>query len=316
MITDKKNLAIVIPAYKVDFLEATLASIANQACKDFVLYVGDDCSPYDVYSIVAKYSSSIDIVYRRFEENQGGIDLVAQWERCIALTQGEKWIWLFSDDDIMSPDCVEKFCSEVSGNNDQYDVYHFNVNVIDSFGHEVRKAKRFPDVIRSEELYRRKESARIDSFVVEYIFSREAFNSIGGFVKFDMAWGSDTATWIMLGGEKGIKTISGAFVCWRQSDCNITPDVSNAMVQRKLSLEIDYLKWAASYFSSDSLSSYNKYLLFRKVFHYSDVLTNKQLHKAINQAYDNHIIGSFLHCVMSISVDLIRFVKKQKFSAL
>ena len=68
-----------------------------------------------------------------------------------------------------------------------------------------------------------------------------------------------------------IKTISNATVGWRQSGCNITPDVSNDMVQRKLLLEIDYLKWAASYFSSDSISSYNKYLLFRKVFHYSDI---------------------------------------------
>ena len=309
------DLAIVIPAYKVDFLEETLESIANQTSKDFTVYIGDDCSPYDVSSIVAKYSSSIDIVYRRFEENLGGTDLVAQWERCIALSQDEKWIWLFSDDDIMDSDCVEKFYVEVSDNDDLYDVYHFNVNVIDSFGHEVRKAKRFPDVIKSEELYRQKESARIDSFVVEYIFSRKAFNEIGGFVKFDMAWGSDTATWIMLGGKKGVKTISGALVGWRQSDCNITPDVSNDMVQRKLSLEIDYLKWAASYFSSDNIYSYNKYLLFRKVFHYSDVLTNIQLHKAINQAYDNHIIGSFLYCVMSCSVGLIRFVKKQKSSA-
>lgn len=309
------DLAIVIPAYKVDFLEATLASIANQTCKDFVLYVGDDSSPYDIASIVDKYRSSIDIVYHRFENNLGGTDLVAQWERCIALTQGEKWIWLFSDDDIIGPDCVERFYSEVSGNNGQYDVYHFNVNVIDSSGHEVRKAKRFPDVINSEELYRQKESARIDSFVVEYIFSLQAFNEIGGFVKFDMAWGSDTATWMMLGGKKGIKTISGAVVGWRQSECNITPDVSNAMVQRKLSLEIDYLKWAASYFSSDSIYSYNKYLLFRKVFHYSDVLNNKQLHKAIKHAYDSHIIGSFLYRLMSCGVCVIRFAKNLKSSA-
>ena len=310
------DLAIVIPAYKVDFLEATLESIANQSRKEFVLYVGDDCSPYDVSSLVDKYSHKFNVVYHRFEDNLGGKDLVAQWERCIALTQGEKWIWLFSDDDIMSPDCVERFYNEVSGNRESYDVYHFNVNVIDSFGHEVRKTKRFPEIIKSEELYRQKESARIDSFVVEYIFSRKAFSSIGGFVKFDMAWGSDTATWVMLGGGKGIKTISNATVGWRQSGCNITPDVSNDMVQRKLLLEIDYLKWAASYFSSDSISSYNKYLLFRKVFHYSGILTDPQMQLSLRHAYDSHIIGSLLYRVMSCGVRAIRFAKKLKSSFL
>ena len=62
------DLAIVIPAYKVDFLEATLESIANQSRKEFVLYVGDDCSPYDVSSLVDKYSHKFNVVYHRFED--------------------------------------------------------------------------------------------------------------------------------------------------------------------------------------------------------------------------------------------------------
>lgn len=304
------DLAIVIPAYKIDFFDKTLKSIANQTCKDFTLYIGDDCSQHDFLSVVDKYKSIIDIRYHYFDNNLGGKDLVAQWERCIALTHGEKWIWLFSDDDVMSPDCVSRFYNEADKG--LFDLYHFDVNVIDASDRVVRKSNRFPDVIQGEQLYRKKESARLDSFVVEYIFSRHAYNNIGGFVKFDMAWGSDTATWIALAGKKGVKTISGAVVEWRQSDLNITPDTSKEVVQKKLSLEVDYLYWAASFFPSGNLKFYNKYLLFRKLFHYSDILSSRQLLVPLGKAYEYHIIGRGLCFLLSHSICLISFLKKVK----
>ena len=103
-----KKLAIVIPAYKVDFFETVLFSLAQQTCKDFTVYIGEDCSRDDFKSLIEQYSKQLDIVYRRFEVNFGGHDLVAQWNRCIQLTQNEPWLWLFSDDDIMGPRCVDR----------------------------------------------------------------------------------------------------------------------------------------------------------------------------------------------------------------
>ena len=49
--------------------------------------------------------------------NFGGHDLVAQWNRCIQLTQNEPWLWLFSDDDIMGPRCVEYFFNTIAIDN-------------------------------------------------------------------------------------------------------------------------------------------------------------------------------------------------------
>ena len=86
------QLAIIIPAYKAAFLPAALDSIAAQTCKDFTVYVGDDCSPEPIGSIVEKYRDKMDIVYKRFDTNLGGTDLVAQWERCIAMSQNEPYI--------------------------------------------------------------------------------------------------------------------------------------------------------------------------------------------------------------------------------
>lgn len=97
----QNNLAIVIPAYKSTFLAAALDSIAVQTCQDFTLYIGDDNRPNHLGAIVDRYRDRINLVYHRFDTNLGGKDLVAQWERCIDMSQGEEWIWLFSDDDVM-----------------------------------------------------------------------------------------------------------------------------------------------------------------------------------------------------------------------
>ena len=55
------DLAIVIPAYKSDFLYQTLDSFAQQSNKNFTLYVGDDYSPFDLESIVRRFQDKMEI---------------------------------------------------------------------------------------------------------------------------------------------------------------------------------------------------------------------------------------------------------------
>ena len=103
-----KSLAIIIPAYKDTYLRETLDSLVSQTINDFVVYIGDDCSPYNLKSIVNEYECKLNIVYVRFDNNLGGQSLVAQWNRCVAMSK-EKYIWLFSDDDLLPPNAVERF---------------------------------------------------------------------------------------------------------------------------------------------------------------------------------------------------------------
>lgn len=238
-----KQLAIIIPAYKVTFFRKAVASIAAQTCKDFTLYVGNDNSSDEIGKICEEFGNKIDIRYQKFSENLGGKDLVAQWERCIDLSEGEPWIWLFSDDDMMSPNCVECFYKEIkSGVN--YDIYHVNVDVMDENDKIIRHTS-FPPLFPSKDFLRAKLRGRISSYVVEYIFKRQTFMSLGRFQKFDMAWSSDDATWIKLSLANGIKTIDGdCRVKWRKSCENISPNNKDvSIVKRKISADIEYSKW-------------------------------------------------------------------------
>ena len=232
------DLAIVIPAYKATFLRETLESIANQTDKRFHLYIGDDCSPNDLKKIVDEFEGRIPMTYHRFDTNLGGTDLVAQWERCIALSKEEAWIWLFSDDDVMGQDCVKKFY-EIPEDVRKKALIHFNVDIINDKSEIVRIAAEYPEKISASEFMYLKYNGHFISYVVEFIFPRTIYDRTGGFVNFDLAWGSDYLTWLQMAteSEHGIKTIPStdrSKINWRISDENISPNKTYAIEKRKI----------------------------------------------------------------------------------
>lgn len=243
------NLAIVIPAYKSDFLYQTLDSFAKQSNKNFTLYVGDDYSPFDLGPIVKKFQDKMDVRYHRFENNLGKKDLVSHWSRCVDLVEEEKdWIWLFSDDDLAGANCVEAFYH--LKDKDSFDVLHFNINIIDKDNNVIRECPNFPEVVSSptffEKLFRRQITARMP----EFIFRKKALLE-KGFVKFDLAWRTDTATIMSLGNPLGIKTINGAGtkVLWRASDQNISS--LQPLMDRKNLVNVRFFNWADEFFKSN-----------------------------------------------------------------
>lgn len=237
------NLAIVIPAYKNKYFDQALLSIANQTNKDFTLYIGVDGSPEDLYTIVEKYESRIPIVFTHFDENLGGENLVAQWERCIDLVRDEEWIWLFSDDDMMGNTCVENFYQTLKCY-PEYDMYHFNVTKIDGNDNEVMNFYEFPENLSSEEFLINKLQIGFFSTVVEYVFRKEHFFSQQRFQNFDLAWCSDDATWIKMARSRGIRNIDNSKIYWRTSQYNISANNWDLeIIKRKFYSRIRFAEW-------------------------------------------------------------------------
>lgn len=220
------KLAIVIPAYKALFFKEAMDSIAGQSCKDFTLYVGDDASPENLKNITDQFVDRIKIIYHRYDENEGQKDLAKQWERCIGLSTGEEYIWLFSDDDIMTKNAVESFYKTIEKER-EYDLYRFNIRQIDSSGLFISDSTNHPEIETAENfIYRRLKGVTL-SAACEYIFSRKAYQKTGRFVHFPLGWGSDDASWYLLGKEKGIYTIQGNPVYWRVTEANISASGRN-----------------------------------------------------------------------------------------
>lgn len=238
------KLAIVIPAYKLTFFDKTLKSILSQTNKNFTLYIGDDNSPEDLYSVVKNYEAVLNIVYRRFEGNIGSISVVQHWNRCVAMTKLEEWIWLFSDDDIMSEDCVELFYQAIEKTSGGYDLYRFDCSIIDEAGNKIINKSRFPQIQTSFDFLISRLSYQYHSYIVNFIFSRYVYFEYNGFVNFNAAWGSDDATWILYGQKKGIFTLERGEVEWRVSPINISGNTNNLINrQQKYQGTEQFIEW-------------------------------------------------------------------------
>ena len=311
------RLAIIIPAYKATFLPAALDSIAMQTCKDFTLYIGDDCSPEPISDIVEQYRDKIELVYQRFDTNLGGKDLVAQWERCIAMSQDEPYIWLFSDDDVMEANCVEELFRQIENTKGVYNLYHFNVDVIDERGAFKCRQQDYPAVLSAYRFYRGKNSMRLSAFVVENVFSRKVYERFGGFMKYDLAWGSDIATWIVFCGEKGMCTVPHARIKWRQSSQNISPNYSRQIAERKLRADQNLLNWAYQYFGMEpDIYNVNRAIFICKIHQYKKYVSKACLKEAFTSFFDVHgRKGDWpLIYLFAFLVDGIYFRIREKFS--
>jgi glycosyltransferase involved in cell wall biosynthesis len=271
------------------FLPAALDSIAAQTCKDFTLYVGDDCSPEPIGDIVELYRDKIELVYQRFDTNLGGKDLVAQWERCIAMSQDEPYIWLFSDDDVMEPNCVEQLLKQIEDTKGKYDLYHFDSYRIDENGKFELLRKPYPPILTSYDYFKGKMLGRYDSYVVENVFSRSIYGQSGGFKNFDLAWGSDVATWCIFSNDKGMCSVPGALIGWRRSSQNITPKKTRETAERKLMADCAFLCWAYRFYHQEAdIWQVNRTRFVISVCQYKKKVGRACLKEASRLFYETH----------------------------
>ena len=234
-------LAIIIPAFKADFFAAALASIAQQQVRNFRVYVGDDASPADLWRICKPFADQFDLHYVRFETNLGQRDLVAHWNRCVHLSS-EPWVWLFSDDDLMEPACTARLQDAINKQGSSVEVFHFNVTKIDGAGAVLARLPAFPPLLSGRAFVLGRLQFALQSFAPDFVFARAAFDRVGGFVNFPLAWCSDDASWVAMAGQKGICTLDGPRVHWRLSGQNISAKSPASHAQMFEAL-VQYLAW-------------------------------------------------------------------------
>lgn len=234
-----QSLTIIVPAWKAEFLADALDSIVAQDDKSSDVLIIDDCAPPNVGHIAKKYPQ---FKYHRFEENLGGSNLSAHWSRCLDLVNTD-WVWLFSDDDVMTSNCVSSFW-EATRRNGKSRVFQFALLEVDStLLHSLGGNVPVPLETASDFLNGRLRNIRT-SAMPEHVFHVETFKSIlGAFPDFPLAWNVDDATWIALAQFGGIGGIPEATVLWRQSNFNISSRTS--LSNEKCSADISFLRWVS-----------------------------------------------------------------------
>lgn len=237
------RLAIVIPAYKADFLARTLASIAAQTDQRFRVYIGDDASPEPLADLVGQCAlPGGRLRYQRFDDRQGPVHLTRHWHRCVALSR-EPWVWLFSDDDMMAPNCVESFYAALDATAGRYDLYRFNTMTIDASDRPIGLNPPHPEVESWDRFaYFLLRQLRLTN-QQELVFRRTAYDAIGGFLDLPLAWCSDHAFAIACGTTTGIFTMASGTVLFRQSGLNFSSRRTTATDRLKWRATAAYVTW-------------------------------------------------------------------------
>jgi glycosyltransferase involved in cell wall biosynthesis len=240
-----QKLAVIIPAFKSDFLARTLESLVRQTDQRFNIYVCDDASPADIHSITRSVLGERPHTYTRFENNLGGASIARHWDRCVALVR-EPWIWLFSDDDLMDAGCVEAFHRFLETEGEVTDLLRFDGWIVDE--HD-RIIEAFPLNFDGESwlefAYGRLMGWR-SSFMQQLVFRRRALEEAGGFLDLPLGWSTDDAAIIAMGRRRPLRRVPGARIYWRRSRKNLAPDRSLKVRKNKLRAICLFLRWLQS----------------------------------------------------------------------
>tara|TARA_R100000306_G_C4368631_1_gene138879 strand:+ start:211 stop:1122 length:912 start_codon:yes stop_codon:yes gene_type:complete len=210
-------LAIVIPYYKLRFFEATLESLANQTDHRFTLYIGDDASPEDVLPLLESYKKVMPLVYKRFQKNLGAKSLVRHWERCMKMMQGEPWLMIVGDDDILGPQVVAQFYKQLPEFLGKMDVIRFATQKIDCYGQVISKTYYHPILELSINILFNNNRSSLS----EYVFRTAKVQNIR-FKNFPLAWSSDILGVLEFSSFNNLYSINEAVVQVRYSDHSIS----------------------------------------------------------------------------------------------
>lgn len=283
----QNELAIVIPAYKSEYLKSTLASIAHQSDQRFNLYIFDDASPFDLNQIINNSVLPEGYIYHRFEENMGQKSIIRHWNRCIERVGQENWVWLFSDDDLMDENCVEAFYKAKKSDPDAI-AFRFNTHKISEDGTLIRENIFHPD-FDAVSFLNQKLTYTQESYIVETIFSKREYQKIGGIPDLPLAWASDDLFTLMLAMKGKVKIINNALVYWRYSDKNISGRKHRKSAVKKLYSSRKFVLWI-----------YNHKKILNKLN--PDDLVIKWYVRQIRSLRDQIHIGNEIMAVLKISV--------------
>jgi hypothetical protein len=238
-----KSIAVVVPLYKITFLEELLEALSHQGDSKFTVYIGSDNSSASADKLANSFNKNITLSYHRFTSRLGHIDLAGQWNRCVELITNEEWIWVVPDDDVPSPNCIEEIraatvvADEVGAN-----VIHIPCVTIDRMGESLDERCDWPSVMDSGEFYLGQlKGTNSGMTLANIVYRRSAFDEAGGFISLPKAWGSDHATTLAVAAGGPVVTVPSAWLGFRMSGENISSDNSDGI--EKLGARLEFARW-------------------------------------------------------------------------
>ena len=106
-------VSVVIPAYRVKYLQAALDSVLIQDFLDYEIVVGDDCPSDEVYDLLRAFVTDKNVVNFRYYKNPKQFGEEGNFASCIRRARGIYIKPLF-DDDVLLPGVLSRFVQVLS----------------------------------------------------------------------------------------------------------------------------------------------------------------------------------------------------------
>ncbi len=235
---------IAIPAYKPDFFKEALESCLASTELDFEIVVLDDCSPYDLKSIVELMNDS-RIRYYRNDANVGAVNVVDNWNRCLEMARGKYFICM-GDDDKLTKDALSIY-SDIIGRHPDLGVYHGQAVLIDESSNVVKTLTARPEWESATAFVWNRWNVRKFQYVGDFCYDTAQLKDAGGFVKFPLAWGSDDVTAVMMASGKGIANTAEVCFQYRINSLSISSTGNQRLKMQAVLME---RKWYEDFLSS------------------------------------------------------------------
>lgn len=233
-------ISIAIPAYKAAYLRDAIKSVLQQTYKNFELIIVNDKSPEDISSIVNEFEDS-RIKYYINEENIGGNDPVANWNKCLSYATGE-FFALLCDDDLYESTFIEEMLA-LAQKYPQTNVFRARCKIIDSHGNIQEVYPSSPEYEPMENYMLDKEGGYRRQTISEFLYRREHIVKVGGYYPLPKAWCADDASCFRFSKEGGIVSSLKLLVSFRMSGINISSSDKDIIEKiRAEKLLTDYIK--------------------------------------------------------------------------
>jgi glycosyltransferase involved in cell wall biosynthesis len=231
--------SVTIPAYKAQYLAECLDSILAQSYANFEVVIVNDASPQNLDEIVERYNDE-RIRYFKNEKNCGALHVVDNWNKCLSYVKGD-YVICMGDDDKLLPNCLEEYAKLIK----KYpglNVYHALTEVIDEHSQFMRMQEMRPEREGLfSMIYGRLNNRRLQ-YIGDWLFHTDFLRSIGGFVNFPFAWGSDDMTAYLAAKEKGVANSQVPMFQYRESSVTITRSGNYGMKYESMTRLVTMLK--------------------------------------------------------------------------
>ncbi|MCF0190496.1 MAG: glycosyltransferase family 2 protein [Marinilabiliaceae bacterium] len=284
-----------LPAYKIQFLREAIQSIISQTYSDFRIIVSDDCSPYDVKTIVDEFHDE-RIVYKRNATNIGSKRLVAHWNNILSMVDSE-YLIMASDDDVYAPLFLQEI-DALTNSYPQNDIFRVRTEIIDDNSVVTEREHSLDIHMTQLEFIAEFYSTGHITCIGNYVFKTSALRRIDGFSYYNYAWGSDVVTPAILSSD-GIVSSNTFLFKFRHSLLNISCNSADAEMERE---KID----ATMQYSTDLKKMINS-------INTDNSIVDSKIKKRIDNGIDNYLRNAILYGCKYMSLrELYNITKRNK----